>query len=87
MDNKSKARKLAEEITSVLKFNPQLTEDEKTLCIELRLVQFSQDIEEAAKQAHKRATDNAVIVDSRPQDIPELQALILSSQAHRGSIN
>jgi len=83
----SLARKLAEEIVNVLKYNPQLTQDEKILSIELRLDGLIGEVEQSCAELHKRSEDNRVIVDERPSDIPELANLLRSSQQHRGPAN
>jgi len=83
----SLAHKLAEEIINVLKYNPQLTHDEKILSVECRLDHLISDVEKAAAESHKRAQENAVIIDERPNDIPELANLIRASQQHRGPAN
>ncbi len=74
------SRKRATEIISVLKYNPQLTEDERILCVELRLDQLIDDIEKSCDESRKRQEDNAIIVDSRPQDIPILSEMLVAKQ-------
>ena len=83
----SLARKLAEEIVNVLKYNPDLSHDDKILSVELRLENLIHDVERAAAEAHKRQEENKVIIDDRPQDIAPLAELMLAHQAQRGPAN
>lgn len=84
---KSKARTLAERIIGVLKYNPQLTEDEKTLCVESHLDGFAKDIEQACAEMHNRTQKDTIIVSTLPQDIEPLQKLMLAHQQSRGLLN
>jgi len=83
----SRAKKLAEEIIMVLKYNPQLSDNDKMLAVETRLDYLIRDVETACAESHKRSQDNAVIIDNRPQDIPELRDILLQNQGHRGPLN
>ena len=83
----SLARKLAEEIINVLKYNPDLSYDDKVLSGELRLDNLINDVERAAAEAHKRQEENKVIIDDRPQDIAPLAELMIARQAQRGPSN
>jgi hypothetical protein len=83
----STANRMAEEIVKVLKYNPELSENDKILCVELRLASLIRDVETSCAEAHKRSQDNAVVIDSRPQDIPELASIMINSQQHRGPAN
>ncbi len=76
----SLSRKLAEEIINVLKFNPQLSQDDKILAVELRLTNLMTEVEKACAEAHKRKEAEAIIVDERPQDIPPLAEAMLARQ-------
>lgn len=50
----SVARKLAEEYVNVLKYNPELTHDERILSLELRLEQLVNDVEKGCAEVQKR---------------------------------
>ncbi len=76
----TKARKLAEEIVGVLKFNPELSESDRVLAIETRLDYLIRDVEMGCEEAHKRSQNNGIIVDSRPNDIPVLRDAMLNQQ-------
>jgi len=80
----SMARKIAEEYVNVLKYNPQLTHDERVLSLEMRLEQLISDVEKGCAEAQKRQRENKVEVDSRPEDIQPLSDLMLKDQARRG---
>jgi len=80
-------KRLAQEIVGVLKYNPDLPDDEKVLAIETRLDKLIRDVEVGCQQSIERARVNAVIVDTRPQDIPELSELLRNSQQLRGPLN
>jgi hypothetical protein len=80
-------RKLAEDITNLFKYNADLSHAEKIMAVELRLKDFEQSIERACAEAHKRAENNKVVIDSRPQDIPILAELLINNQKSRGLTN
>lgn len=82
-----KVKKLASEIVNVLKFNANLSDADKALAVECRLINLVSEIEHACAEARKRTEDNAVILDTRPQDIPELANLLIAAQQHRGPAN
>lgn len=80
--------KAAEEIERVLRYNPQLSQQEKTLSIELRLRNLAQEIEKSCAEASRRESIVAsIIVDERPQDIPVLAEAMLARQILRGPAN
>lgn len=84
----SLARKLAEEIVNVLRYNPQLTQDDKILSVELRLNRLIEDVELSCDEANKRREEaTGIIVDERPQDIPVLAEAMIARQAQRGPAN
>lgn len=85
----STTRKLATEFVNVLKYNPELTHDEKILSLECRLDKLVSDIETACEVAQKRREDYdpKVVVDSRPFDIPQLAEIMLKDQKTRGLAN
>jgi len=66
------ARKLAEEFVNVLKYNPELTHDEKILSLELRLDKLISDVEEGIESARTRREDNATIIISENPTTTEL---------------
>lgn len=51
------ARKLAEEFINVLKYNPELSHDDKILSLELRLERLISDVEKGCEEAHKRVEE------------------------------
>lgn len=78
---------LAAEIVGVLKYNPQLSDEEKKLCVELRLEQFAKDIEKVCAIQAQHARENALIVDARPMDLPPLYHAMLAEQQTHGAAN
>lgn len=82
-----KAAKLAEEILNVFKYNPELSHEERILVIELRIKNLIWDVEKDCAEAHKRAQENAVIIDNRPNDIPILAEAMINAAQARGPAN
>ena len=80
----SLANKLAVEFINVLKYNPELSHDEKILSLELRLDQLINDVEKGCAEASAR---QRIIVDTRPHDLPALAELEMAAQASRGPAN
>jgi hypothetical protein len=76
----SLARRLAEEILNVFKFNPELSEGDKALCIEVRLMNLINDVERSCAESKQRIQSSPIIVDERPSDIPVLAAAMLNQQ-------
>jgi hypothetical protein len=87
----SMTKKLASEFIKVLKYNPELTEAERVLSLEVRLDQLVADIERGCEETHKRRQsdkdNNKIIVDARPSDIQPLADMMLARQAARGLLN
>lgn len=83
----SLAYKLAAEFVNVLKYNPELTHDEKILSLESRLEKLISDVETSCAEAQKRHENDKVIVDERPRDIPQIAELMLMDQKLRGLAN
>ena len=66
----TKANKVAVEIANVLRYNPELSFDDRVRAIESRLVSLINDIEEGAKKAHERAKENVVPVSDYTEVLP-----------------
>lgn len=79
----SKAKKVAEEIVGVLKYNPQLTDAEKILSVETKLDRLIQDVEDGIEQARKRTQGEALLMEAPPGD----REALLNSQQFRGPLN
>lgn len=79
-------RKFAEEFITMLKYNPELTDDVKILALEARVKTLVDNVEQASAEAHQRREQDKVIVDTRPQDIQPIADLMIKDQARRGSI-
>lgn len=84
MKSSTAAHKLAEEFINVLKYNPELTHNEKILSLELRLDKLIEDVEKGCAEAHQRHEDNKVIVSTLAADIQPLSELAVADQARRG---
>lgn len=67
MSKSSVMRSLAEEFINVLKYNPELTHDEKVLSLELRLQKLADDLEKGFAEAHQRQVPEKV-VDAKPRN-------------------
>jgi hypothetical protein len=66
------ARKLAEEFINVLKYNPQLTHEEKILSLETRLDHLISDVEQGCEAARVRAEEDKTIIISENPTTNEL---------------
>ena len=60
------ARKLAEEFINVLKYNPELTHDDKILSLELRLDKLISDVEKGCEEARQRQ-EPAKVSEDKPR--------------------
>lgn len=68
MSKSSVARKLAEEYVNVLKYNPELTHDEKILSLELRLDKLIEDVEKGCAEAQQRQETAKVVETKQPRN-------------------
>lgn len=84
MSKSSQAHKIAEEFINVLKYNLDLTHEQKVLSLEMRLNTLITDVEQGCQEAHQRQEENKVIIDNRPEDIQPLSDLMLKDQVRRG---